>query len=773
MPKSRGRRKKPRDSNKAGRPGAPKFSVLTPPADHEGFRRRMAEAARAHVERLPELFASFQQLFRDYLPEGLLASVAHYGLQRGMKDDGSKTEIASGIEQFHVELLQAVLLTLPYEEWATTPSLPAATQQAFDDLPKISSAFLAGRIVATEGREGGDLQARTAAALQERVRFHTQAVRNWGYFGDVVAIARDIYAPLDDLFLERLGFAATDVIELARAMTAEMERRLNAWTDALRPAVRAPTIPRMLELYFQGFPGLVGSAEALAEAVPADASREQVIAMLLAHADLRLSDNATYDAPTVAGLTGIDESRVDKALRALSLRPGALADQQLDRIFLANPVWLHPLIEQGDRFFVPMPQAIMSQIHAIVRRLAGEAKVLKQLDAARSAYLERKLTETLGEALPGATILAGATWSLGGQRFETDAIAVIDKTLLIAEAKAHHLTPEGLRGAPDRIRRHIRELVVDPSLQSARLEAVVRQAQAGSADARAALGEAGIADPDAIERIIRLSVSLDDLSVLSSAEGELRDAGWIPADHELAPMINIADLIVVSDILDRPLAFLHYLAERGPFQRGFELVGDELDFLGLYLETGFSLGDLPDDARFSPSGMSERIDTYYDAKDAGLSVSKPKLRLNAFFASILDRLAARRPGGWTIIGMDLLGVADPREQARLPPLLEKARKAVRRKARGMEDGAVIRIKPPQPRKASVIFYVHDHNDRTALRRSVESVVATELDGDETNACVAFARHIDLWEEPYQIACIAKKDAGPSAVAADEEDAAAP
>ncbi len=741
--------------------------MLTPPADHAAFRKVMMESARVQVEQLPALFASFQQLFRDYDPEGLIASMAHYGLQRGIKDDGSKTAIASGLEQHHIELLQAVMLTIPYEEWATTPSMPKAVQQVFDDLPSLSMAFLAQRIIAGRDLDTDDVQLRTIASLQERIRFHTHAVRNWGYFGDVVTIARDIYAPLDGVFLAHHGFAATDVIELARVMTAEMERRLNAWTDALRPAVRAATIPRMLERYYEGFPDLSGSPDGLASVIPAGASREQVVGMLMSHADLRLSDNATYDAATLAGLTGIDEARVEKVLHALSLEPGALVDQQLEHLFLANPVWLHPLIKLDAAYLAPMPQSIMSQVHAIMRRLGTEANALKQLDRARNAYLEGKLTETLQAALPGATILSGARWSFGGQVFETDAIAIIDKTLLIAEAKANHLTPQGLRGAPDRVKRHIRELVVDPSLQSARLETIVREAQAGSADARAAAIEAGIATPEAIERIIRVSVSLDDLSVLSSAEGEFREAGWVSADHELAPMMNIADLIVVADILERPVAFLHYLAERGPFQRKFELVGDELDFLGLYLATGFNIGNIPPDTRFSPTGMSEHIDRYYDAKDAGMVAPKPKAGINSYFASILDRLDARRSEGWTVVGMDLLGVASAEQQARLRQLLEKARKAVRRKAYGTEGGAVVGIKPSLGRKVAIVFYVHDQPDRAALRKSVENIVAKTLDEDDTAECTVFARHIDRWNEPYQVVCIAKPDRSVSAGVADE------
>lgn len=710
----------------------------------------MTAAAAIHVERLPAMFSDMQQLMRENDPQGLLASVAFYGLQRSIREDGSTSSASTKLEQHHVELLQAVLLSLRAQDWGTSPSTPRAVNRVFEELPSLSLAFLAQRIVA--GVDPGDAQARTVSALQERVRFHTHAVRNWGYFGDVVAIARDLYSPLDHVFLAHHGFGASDVIEVARTMVAELERRGTAWAAAMRPVASAADVDGMVRRYCSEFPHASASADELAARLPAGVGREQVLGMLMGHADLLHAENMSFDAPTLALAAGLDPVRTERAMRAIALRPGALADRRMEFLFLDNPVWAAPLIDLGSSFLAPMPQAIMSHVHAIVRRLAGEAGALDRLDAARAAYLERKLGDALRAALPGADVTTGAKWSIAGQRFETDALARIDKVLLVSEAKATHLTPQGLRGAPDRVRRHVRDMILEPSIQSARLEGVVRDAANGSAEAGAAMAEAGIRSPGEIERVIRLSVSLDDLSVLASAEQELREAGWIPAGHELAPMMNVADLLAVADILDEPAAFLHYLAERGPFQRTFELIGDELDFLGLYLETGFNLAGVPADMRLIPSGMSEAIDRFYDARDAGLPIAKPRVRIGPYFQSILRTLADRRPPGWTLIGMNLLGAADQREQARLVRLLERARKAVRRRTKGMEEGAVVSVTPPVERKASVAFYVHRIDDREDLRRAIGTVASKNLAGAET---VVFARHVDRWEEPYQVAAIAK------------------
>ena len=159
--------------------------------------------------------------------------------------------------------------------------------------------------------------------------------------------------------------------------------------------------------------------------------------------------------------------------------------------------------------------------------------------------------------------------------------------MVIAEAKSHRLTPEGMRGAPDRMKRHIQDLVLDPSIQSSRLEQLIVAAQTGDETARVMVQGFGI-DPSKIDRVIRLSVTLEDLSVLCTAEGKFKQIGWVPDDHDLAPTISITDFICLVDILDNPIPLLHYLSERMFLQKSFGLFGDEMDFLGLYLETSFN-----------------------------------------------------------------------------------------------------------------------------------------------------------------------------------------
>jgi hypothetical protein len=193
--------------------------------------------------------------------------------------------------------------------------------------------------------------------------------------------------------------------------------------------------------------------------------------------------------------------------------------------------------------------------------------------------------------LPSASLLHGVKWRAGDIEYETDHIAAIDKTVVIVEDKSATLSAPGLRGAPDRVRRHVRELIFDPSEQSTRLEAMIWRAKAGEAAAIASLSAFGI-DFSGTECVVRISITLDDFSVLSSAEPELKEAGWIPTDTALAVTLNIADFLSVIDILERPAFFVHYFTERTCIQKVMDIFADEMDFLGFYLETGFNIWSL-------------------------------------------------------------------------------------------------------------------------------------------------------------------------------------
>lgn len=740
---------------------APDFEVSSfgiSEEDHPEFKAAMTAAAEAGVAELPEIIKLLKDRFRSYNPLAILAAFTAYGLttfvtSKGV-EDGKPLE---DILPHHAELLQALLLTIPLDEWGLDPLTPDVMETVFETVPKMGHAFFFQRIL--DGRKVTDEQQRAVLSLQERIRMHTNGIRNWGYMGDVLQITLDLYAPLDAQFKTHHGFSCTELISSMAAVLAEVERRHNEHTNVLVKVFRGKKPQDIFDLYYKHVPDLVGSSKDLAAAFP-KIDREGALALVMGHFDLRHQDSATFTAQEISDLNGKPTDVCESMMRAIALPPGALVGAKEEFLYLGNPVWHAPVIDLGDEFFVAMPQAFFSHIHRIMEKLATDAGLKEALEKARNVYLESKLASSLKTALPSATVTPEAKWKIGAEQFETDALVVLDRTVLIAEAKANRLTPEGLRGAPDRVKRHVRDMILDPSVQSERLSGLISKAKSGDATSLATVQKLGI-DPDNIDQVIRISVTLDDFSVLSSSVAELKEVGWVPKDHQLAPTILLSDLLCVIDILDNPLLLLHYLSERMHFQDSYQLMGDELDFLGLYLVSGFNIGKPDKENVFAPAGMSAPIDKYYNSRDAKIHIPKPRASLSPHFRQIVARLCERQPKGWTTAGLHLLSSASPSEQREIERHLVKLRKTVRRTFKDPKHINTMFIAPPLARKARVGFYLFPEELRSRHREIMEILADGELGQEGVETVTLFGRSTENWGVPYEAVLIASRSASKS------------
>lgn len=733
------------------------------PDKHPEMKAAMLATAQAAVADFPAQFALVTNALEKNDALGIVATVCNYGLRTYVSNEGVERPTGrSKIEQHHAELLQAILLTIPEEDIGRGLPKQNVTQAVFDTLPKLSDAFFYRRIIdADRIRDRAEL---LVLSLQERIRLHTQAVRNWGYFDEVFRLTRDLFHPLDADLSVHFGFSATDLIETMFAVVREYERRNSEHFKTLKKVFRGNTPRQVAKLYYKHIADIEGTPEELLAKLPG-ITTWQLKAMMMAHCDLRLAERAQFTPEELAAITGKPVGVIESICRELSMPLGALSNSKPEHLFLGNPVWERPFVDLGGTFFVPIPQMAFSHIHRIMDRLAGAANIKERVSSRRARFLESELEDVFRRMFPDADLHTAVKWRVGDQQFETDLLVLVDRTVVIAEAKSHRLTAEGLRGAPDRVKRHIRDMVLDPSLQSERLERLIIAARDGDAVAAKVLASMKI-NAAIVDRVVRVSVTLDDLSVLSSAEPDFKKVGWVAEDHSLAPAISIADLICIAEILESPLLFLHYLSERPHLQRSLKLMGDELDFLGLYLATGFNLGALAERRmHLVMAGMSEAIDQYYMSREVGVRLPKPKAELSPLFRQIIARLVQTKPPGWTTVGIHLLSCADPAEQMAIERSLADLRKTVRKNYRDPDHLNSIQIEPSGERKARVIFHVFPEKHRGILKETMEQLAATALEEEGVESCVVLARGTETWERAYDVVMLVQ----PSRVPLSEAD----
>jgi hypothetical protein len=166
-----------------------------------------------------------------------------------------------------------------------------------------------------------------------------------------------------------------------------------------------------------------------------------------------------------------------------------------------------------------------------------------------------------------------------------------------------------------------------------------------------------------------VSLTLEQLGHIVNNAGALIHAG-----QRRAPWtVSIDDLEVITEILTRPAAFVHFISRREVYLPHSNIQnGDELGFLEGYLKT--SLREEPDTfAQYDAVQMdpsSTTIDAYENAKGAGEAASPPEQQIPQEVAALLDALANERPGGWLAASMLLLNLI-PRHQRVLARAVNK------------------------------------------------------------------------------------------------------
>ncbi len=98
------------------------------------------------------------------------------------------------------------------------------------------------------------------------------------------------------------------------------------------------------------------------------------------------------------------------------------------------------ILKLNTTYFCPTPQSTFSHIHDIMRSLADKAGLRGELEERRAKYLQSKVEALLERALPGAALRHAVLWRADATNFETDHLALIDRTAVIVEDKSGALS---------------------------------------------------------------------------------------------------------------------------------------------------------------------------------------------------------------------------------------------------------------------------------------------------------------------------------------------
>jgi hypothetical protein len=746
--KERGKRRAPPKKKAKGGPFYFKHPLTELP--REKLIPALVEHAKASRARFQEHLGTILQTLRSAEPLQTITTLAVFGLFGGLNDQGKHTQFLkkSRFGQAHVELVQALILTIPQADLAWVPPHPSVIQQLFDLLPQLGESFVHQRMVVME-QERSDQQ-KSLTLIQELLRMHTQNVRNWGYFDKVVRIVNELYEPLDNAFVEHLGLAATKIAAAFLYLIRSSEEKVNANLEILRQVFLAKSVAGMIRKYYELNPDFTDSAQDLLElANRQKLSTNQTKALILGHVDYRLQEVFRFSSASMAAVLGVAEANITNVFKMLSLKFGDLSSHQTERLLLDNPVWQKPVIDVGqNNFFCAIPQLFFSFVRPLLDELvAGNSTLQHACEDRRAEFLESELAQLFRRAFPQAEIVAGFKWRDGDTEYENDLLVRVDSYLLLVEAKSGTVSWPALRGAPDRAKRHIEDLLIAPSIQSARLAERIKEVISLPELGNSYLPNLSLR-LDQVHTVLRLSVTLEDFAMTQANLHPLEGTGWLPANHKLAPCMLLTDLEIIFDILEPAGQKLHYLRRRTELAAHMVTMGDELDHLGYYLMNGFNIGETEfDHVNLQLVGMSKEVDDFCMARAEGFQTKKPRLRLGKWWSEICATIESRAFNRWTETCNILLSLS-PDEQIKAEGMFQKLKKKLRtnRNNPKLEDFVMV-IPNPHKSDALALYAFHDEN-KSRRHERMQSIASQTFDHAHVAKCLVVAVNIDKEHSPY-------------------------
>lgn len=741
-------RKKKRKTNQPARPnkGAKPliFHKLEDPLGGlTGEKRKQAIAlvSKECKKKYQETLDKIRETISEYDPFILLSILTSYSLFSGVGEKGVlKKDSDYHLYQYHIEYLQALILHMKKTEIKNNPCGPEIIEILWDALPELMETHNFASL--PDNKDGLSNDKKAKDFIQFSIRANTKAVRNWGYFSQVLKITSELYSNFNSDLESNFGFNFEEVVLFFKTlMRVTAEKNYNR-LEQLSKLKKINEVEKLVYTYYE----MIGMSEKEADKClnklkPKSRDVQSIFYMLLSHNDILLVDIFKFNVSDACfAEAGLSIDKVAKVFKVFRYNLGDLENHNIDYFYLSNPVWSKPLINLGSgNFFCVLPQVFFSFIIPTIENMLKPI-VGSRLSDKRANYLEEKVRDIICKRFPKANTVSSLKWNHDGKEFETDVITFIDSHVLIVEAKSGKITEPALRGATDRIKRHIEEILIEPNIQSKRLkeklEMLIKDPSLNDP-----LRELLPVDLKKITKVIRVSVSLEDFGAIQSNIKQLIETGWLPKNFEACPTINIADFETLFDFLEHPVQIIHYLVRRQYVEENIGYMADELDLMGLYCQTLFNMGEINSKMEFNFIGMSDPIDKYYNSKDAGVIIEKPKPKISPLFREIFNQLEKRSPPRWTEIGV-YLNHFSPEDQIKLDRMVKRFKKKVQKNWRSKKLMNIIALNPPKASNIALAYIVY--NNKLSIKRDEYIDVASRkgLEPNHVEECLVIAKNID-------------------------------
>jgi hypothetical protein len=388
-----------------------------------------------------------------------------------------------------------------------------------------------------------------------------------------------------------------------------------------------------------------------------------------------LGDRSSFTCQELAEVAEVSEEVTGNFLGLFSQPFGR--KHPPDPMRAIQAVKARPIMRDGDRHqCVDGGDLLWAIRDRLEEALKADAAAWARYDRHRSNWTEQRALDLLAGVLEPDERHHSLSWTVGDRTYELDGLLLLDRYALTVEVKAGGFTERARRADPDRLHRDLRKLIVEAHEQA-------RRSRDALTSGTEFLNDDGVeirVDPMRIQTVLPVVITLDELGV-SPRLWELARSGLLAPGEQHPTTMGLSELEVVCDVLDTPSRLLHYLTRRQTFnQIGGVVAMEEADLVMYYLDQGLYVeGDDAPGVTMLPS-LTDSLDEYQLHKHGKRKTPapKPSTALHPEIETVIEALAAMRPGGWTATACFLLDLAGE-EQQQLGKRIRTMRKRSRRK----------------------------------------------------------------------------------------------
>jgi len=484
--------------------------------------------------------------------------------------------------------------------------------------------------------------------------------------------ARELYGQHNGWFRSNLGFTIQEAIQIFRVVTDELNRRFNESADYARENMSGES-----DKYWE-------------DAKAAGLSRKDL--EIRVACQLHFGNGPALLRFTVEQIAQLSDLPIDVCrafLKRLS-QPFGYRNSKFAETFSDplkgpwdyNTMEERPFIERDGFYWLfttPMVPSVL--FHTFFFDLMNDRAYAPSFEKTRCDLVEQKVWEYMKRIFPAHMVLRNPAYP-NGDEF-SDVAVLHDGKILIFQCKAKGLTRDARIGADfSALRTDMQKAIRLAFDQAVRARQYIRSTDAPTLKA----GNMALRiDGSMITDIYLINVTLMPFLTFATRFENIEEALGLFPEREYPFSTALGDLDIITQILNSPAAFLHYIHRRLALEKTtFAVDADEIDLLGYYLSQGmyFDVADFAETTNLWLNGFSDEIDEYvYRKYDEHGDVQPPTAPVPAGFSELIAGIESLSNMYRTDVALALLDMGGAGRQ-KMVELIEKTKAASRLDGKG-------------------------------------------------------------------------------------------